>query len=74
VSLAAALYDAAGKPQGHYACVVLVEVYYSVFESWCNTQSDGLPFDREAIDQQKLRDTGRRDHKSRVETISFLMA
>jgi hypothetical protein len=40
VSLAEALYDAAGKPQGHYACVVLVEVKYSVFEEWCNTQSD----------------------------------
>ena len=34
----------------------------------------GLHFDCEAIDQQKLRDKGRRDHKSRVETISFLMA
>ena len=40
VSLAAALYDAAGKPQGHYECVVLVDAYYSVFEEWCNTQSN----------------------------------
>jgi hypothetical protein len=39
VSLAAAIYEAAGKPQGRYACVVLSDVYYSVFEEWCNTQS-----------------------------------
>jgi hypothetical protein len=39
VSLAAALYEAAGKPQGHYACIVFTDVYYSVFEEWCNTQS-----------------------------------
>jgi hypothetical protein len=39
VSVAAAIYEAAGSPQGHYECVVLSDVYYSVFEEWCNTQS-----------------------------------
>ncbi|HET6145474.1 MAG TPA: hypothetical protein VFE02_18375 [Candidatus Acidoferrales bacterium] len=39
VSLAAAIYEAAGSPQGDYACVVLCDVSYSVFEEWCNTQS-----------------------------------
>lgn len=35
VSLARAIYDAAGRPQGPFSCFVLTNVRYRVFE-WCN--------------------------------------
>lgn len=36
VSLASAIYDAAGKPQGPYSCLVLTNVRYRVFDEWRN--------------------------------------
>jgi len=36
VSLAAAIYDAAGRPQGPYSCLVSTNVRYRVFDEWCN--------------------------------------
>ncbi|HEV2521900.1 MAG TPA: hypothetical protein VGT24_05915 [Candidatus Acidoferrales bacterium] len=38
VSLAASVYDAAGRPQGTYSCFVFTDVRYRVFEEWCNAQ------------------------------------
>ena len=36
VSLARAIYDAAGRPQGPYSCIVLANVRFRVFNDWCN--------------------------------------
>ncbi len=38
VSLAVAIYDAAGRPQGHYSCLVLTHVRYRVFDEWCDVK------------------------------------
>jgi len=38
VSLARTIYDAAGRPQGPYSCLVLTNVRYHVFDEWCNAQ------------------------------------
>ena len=38
VSLAAAIYDAAGRPQGPCSCLVSTNVRYCVFNEWCNVQ------------------------------------
>jgi hypothetical protein len=34
VSLARTIYDAAGRPQGPYSCLVLTNVRYRVFDEW----------------------------------------
>ena len=36
--LARTIYDAAGRPQGPYSCLVLTNVRYHVFDEWCNVQ------------------------------------
>jgi len=38
VSLAAAIYNAAGRPQGPYSCLVSTDVRYRVFDEWCNVK------------------------------------
>ena len=38
LSIARAIYDAAGRPQGPYSCLVLTNVRYSVFDEWRNVQ------------------------------------
>ena len=38
VSLARTIYDAAGRPQGTYSCLVLTNVRYHIFDEWCNAQ------------------------------------
>jgi hypothetical protein len=38
VSLAEAIYDAAGRPQGPYSCLVLTDVRYRVFDEWCDAK------------------------------------
>ena len=38
VSLALAIYDAAGRPQGPYSCLVLPNVRYHVLDEWCSVQ------------------------------------
>jgi len=40
VSLAAALYDAAGRPQRQYSCIVRTDVNYSVFDEWSRTDAE----------------------------------
>jgi len=40
VSLAAALYEAAGRPQRQYSCVVHTDVSYSVFDEWSNVKAE----------------------------------
>jgi hypothetical protein len=38
VSLARAIYDAAGRPQGPYSCLVITNVRYRVFDEWCDAK------------------------------------
>jgi hypothetical protein len=40
VSLAAAIYDAAGRPQGPYSCLLSTNVRYRILNEWCNAQLD----------------------------------
>jgi hypothetical protein len=40
VSLAAALYEAAGRPQRQYSCIVRTDVNYSVFDEWSSTNAE----------------------------------
>jgi hypothetical protein len=35
VSLAGAIYDAAGRPQDTYSCIVHTVVHYRLFDEWC---------------------------------------
>jgi hypothetical protein len=39
VSLANAVYDAAGRPQGPYTCLLLASVRYWVFDEWCDARA-----------------------------------
>jgi hypothetical protein len=39
VSIANAVYDAAGRPQGPYSCLLLANVRYSVFDEWCEASA-----------------------------------
>lgn len=39
VSVANAVYDAAGRPQGPYNCLLLANVRYSVFDEWCEASA-----------------------------------
>jgi len=38
VSLAVAIYNAAGRPQGKYSCLVLTDVRYRVLDEWCDAK------------------------------------
>jgi len=38
VSLASAVYDAAGRPQARYSCLVRTNVRYRVLNEWCNAK------------------------------------
>jgi hypothetical protein len=38
VSLARTIYDAAGRPQGPYSCLLSTTVRYRVFDEWCNAK------------------------------------
>ena len=38
VSLAAAIYDAAGRPQAPYSCLVFTHVRYRAFDEWCDAK------------------------------------
>jgi hypothetical protein len=39
LSLANAVYDAAGRPQGPYTCLLLANVRYWVFDEWCDVRA-----------------------------------
>ena len=36
LSLDASIYNASGRPQGRYSCLVLTNVRYRVFDEWCD--------------------------------------
>jgi hypothetical protein len=39
VSVANAVYDAAGRPQGPYSCLLTANVRYCVFDEWCDARA-----------------------------------
>jgi len=55
VSLAAAIYDAAGRPQGPYSCLVSTNVRYRVFDEWCNAQLETCRVEMTALTVLGLR-------------------
>jgi len=67
VSLAAAIYDAAGRPQGPYSCLVSTNVRYRVFDEWCNAQLETCRVEMAALTVLGLR----REHwyKRRIKQI-----
>ncbi len=71
VSLAGAIYDAAGRPQGPYSCFVLTNVLYRVFDEWCNAQLDAYLVEMEALYVIGLRRTHRDNKKIRQINGSF---
>jgi hypothetical protein len=62
VSLARAIYDAAGRPQEPYSCFVLTNVLYRVFDEWCNAQLEASRVEMEALSATGLR-RAHRDNK-----------
>ena len=55
VSLAGAIYDAAGRPQGQYSCLVLIDVRYRVFGEWRDAELETCRVEMEALSVFGLR-------------------
>ena len=55
VSLAATIYDAAGRPQGQYSCLVSTNVRYRVFDEWRNAQLETCRVEMAALTVLGLR-------------------
>jgi hypothetical protein len=55
VSLAAAIYDAAGRPQGPYSGLILTNVRYRVFDECCNAQLETCRVEMRALTVLGLR-------------------
>src|SRR5258708_20481023 len=55
VSLAGAIYDSAGRPQGPYSFFVLTNVLYPVFVDWCISRLDAYHVDMSALSFMGLR-------------------
>ncbi len=75
VSFAGAIYDAAGRPQGQYTCLVLIDVCYRVFDEWCSVKLETYRVEMEALSVFGLRSARWYDKKmkqinGRVELIS----
>jgi hypothetical protein len=49
VSLAGAIYDGAGRPQGMYSCLVLTDVRYRVGDEWLNKTIDACSVEMAAL-------------------------
>jgi len=63
VSLAAAIYDAAGRPQGQYSCHVFTDVRYRVLNEWCNAKLETYRVEMAALTVVGLRSARRDDKK-----------
>src|SRR5690348_5963157 len=55
LSLALAIYDAAGRPQGPYSCLVLTNVRYRVFDEWCDVNLEKCRVEMQALTVLGLR-------------------
>ena len=54
VSLARAIYDAAGRPQGTYSCLALTNVRFRVFNEWRNAQLETCRVEMTALTVLRL--------------------
>jgi len=55
VSLAVAIYNAAGRPQGQYSCLVSTDVRYRVFDEWCDAKLETCRVDMAGLTAVDLR-------------------
>jgi hypothetical protein len=65
VSLAGAIYDAAGRPQGKYSSLVLTNVRYRVLDEWCNARLNTYRVEMAALTVFSLRSTRWYDKKGK---------
>jgi hypothetical protein len=63
VCLAKAVYDAAGRPQGPYSCLVLPNVRYHVLDEWCSVQLETCRVEMAALSVIDLRSASWYDKK-----------
>jgi hypothetical protein len=63
VSLARAIYDAAGRPKGLYSCLVRTNVLYRVFNEWCNAKLETYRVEMAALGALGLRTARLYDRK-----------
>ena len=69
VSLANAVYDAAGRPQGPYSCLLLANVRYWVFDEWCDARATTCRIAMTAINVIELH--GARWYDKKMEKAHF---
>lgn len=55
LSLAVSIYNAAGRPQGRYSCLVLTTVRYRVFDEWCDVKLETSHVDMAGYTARDLR-------------------
>jgi hypothetical protein len=70
VSVANAVYDAAGRPQGPYTCLLLANVRYCVFDEWCEAAAGTCRIAMTAINVIDLH-SARWYHKENIMTVAF---
>jgi hypothetical protein len=63
LSLARAIYDAAGRPQGPYSSLVLTNVRYRVFDEWCDAKLETCRIEMAALTAVGLRSARWYDQK-----------
>jgi hypothetical protein len=66
VSVANAVYDAAGRPQGPYTSLLLANVRYSVFDEWCDIRAATCRIKMAAINVTDLHGARWYDKKMKV--------
>jgi hypothetical protein len=67
VSLAETIYDAAGRPQGLYSCLVLTNVRYRVFDEWRNARLEPYRVEMKALTVVGLHSAGWYDKKIKTD-------
>ena len=68
VNLARAIYDAAGRPQGQYSCLVLTDVSYRVLNEWRNAKLERYRVEMAAVTVVRLRSTHR--YKKKIKQMN----
>lgn len=63
VSLVRTIYDAAGRPQGRYSCLVVTDVRYRVFDEWRNAKLETCCIEMAALSIRGLRGAHECDKK-----------
>jgi hypothetical protein len=66
VSLVGAIYEAAGKPQGAYSCMVFADVRYRVGDEWFSRSLEGYRVEMAALTVFRLRRSWWFEKKVRV--------